>query len=65
MIVTPCPLCHLNMDIKQESAGKQLGRDIDLPVLHMPQMVALALGCTEKEIGLKHHVSKADHIYPA
>lgn len=63
MIVTPCPLCHLNMDIKQESAGKQLGRDIDLPILHMPQMVALALGCTEKEIGLKHHVSKADHIY--
>ncbi len=65
MMVTPCPLCHLNMDIKQESAGKQLGRDIELPVLHMPQMVALALGCTEKEIGLKHHVSKADHIYPA
>jgi len=62
MMVTPCPLCHLNMDIKQESAGKQLGRDIDLPVLHMPQMVALALGCSEEEIGLKYHVSKAKHI---
>jgi succinate dehydrogenase / fumarate reductase cytochrome b subunit len=62
IVVTPCPLCHLNMDIKQESAGKLLGRDIDIPVLHMPQMVALALGCTPKEIGLKHHITKAKQL---
>jgi succinate dehydrogenase / fumarate reductase cytochrome b subunit len=59
MMVTPCPLCQLNMDLKQHSAGKQLGRDIKLPVLHMPQMVALALGCDEKAIGLKYNVTKA------
>jgi succinate dehydrogenase / fumarate reductase cytochrome b subunit len=64
MVVTPCPLCHLNMDIKQSSAGKEMGRDIDVPVLHMQQMVALALGCSAKEIGLKYHVSKADHLNP-
>jgi len=63
MIVTPCPLCQLNMDLKQDSAGKQLGRDIKLPVLHMPQMVALALGCTPEEIGLKFNVTKATKIY--
>ena len=63
MMVTPCPLCHLNMDIKQDTAGKELGRDIKLPVLHMPQMVALALGCTEKEIGLNYHVSKAKQVF--
>ncbi|MEJ2498153.1 MAG: heterodisulfide reductase subunit B, partial [Sulfurovaceae bacterium] len=62
IVVTPCPLCHLNMDIKQESAGKLLGRDIDIPVLHMPQMVALALGCTPKEIGLKYHITKAKQL---
>jgi len=59
MMVTPCPLCQLNMDLKQDSAGKQLGRDIELPVLHMPQMIALALGCTPEEIGLKYNVTKA------
>ena len=62
MIVTPCPLCQLNMDLKQHSAGKQLGRDIHLPVLHMPQMIALALGCDEKSIGLKFNVTKATHL---
>ncbi len=62
LIVTPCPLCQLNMDLKQDSAGKQLGRDIELPVLHMPQMVALALGCTPEEIGLKFNVTKATQL---
>ncbi len=62
MIVTPCPLCQINMDVKQHSAGKHMGRDIELPVLHMPQMVALALGCTDQEIGLKFNVTKATHL---
>jgi succinate dehydrogenase / fumarate reductase cytochrome b subunit len=62
MLVTPCPLCHLKMDTYQDDIGKVIGRDIELPVLHMPQMVALALGCTPKEIGLNFHVQKAEHI---
>ncbi len=63
MMVTPCPLCHLKMDTYQDSVGKVIGRDIALPVLHMPQMVALALGCTEEEIGLKFHVQQAKQIF--
>lgn len=62
MMVTPCPLCHLKMDTYQDSVGKIMGREIALPVLHMPQMVALALGCTETEIGLNFHVQKAKQI---
>jgi len=62
VMVTPCPLCQLNMDLKQDSAGKQLGREIELPVLHLPQMIALALGCTIEEIGLKRNVTKATHL---
>jgi len=65
IMVTPCPLCHLKMDTYQDSIGKVMGRDVELPVLHMPQMVALALGCTEKEIGLKFHVQKATQLYTA
>ncbi|MFA7026978.1 MAG: CoB--CoM heterodisulfide reductase iron-sulfur subunit B family protein [Sulfurovum sp.] len=63
MMVTPCPLCHLKMDTYQDSVGKVMGRDIEIPVLHMPQMVALALGASEEEIGLKFHVQKAKDIY--
>jgi len=63
LMVTPCPLCQLNMDLKQDSAGRQMGRDIEIPVLHMPQMVALALGCSAEEIGLKYNVTKATDLF--
>jgi len=62
MMVTPCPLCHLKMDTYQDSIGSVMGRDVELPILHMPQMVALALGCTEKEIGLNYHVATTKGI---
>ena len=61
-MVTPCPLCHLKLDIQQPAAGKQVGREINLPVLHMPQMVGLALGCTSEELGLKKHVTKVNFL---
>ena len=61
-MVTPCPLCHLKLDIQQPAASKAMGRDLKIPILHMPQMVGLALGCTPAELGLKHHVAKVNFI---
>lgn len=56
MVVTPCPLCHLSMDVQQKNAAKAVGREIDLPVLHLPQMIGLAIGIDPKELGIKHHI---------
>jgi succinate dehydrogenase / fumarate reductase cytochrome b subunit len=61
-MVTPCPLCHLKLDVQHHNASKAIGRDVKLPVLHMPQMVGLALGCTPAELGLHHHVTKVDFV---
>jgi len=61
-MVTPCPLCHLKLDVQHHAASKAIGRDVKLPVLHMPQMVGLALGCTPTELGLNHHVTKVDFV---
>jgi succinate dehydrogenase / fumarate reductase cytochrome b subunit len=57
-VVTPCPLCHLNLDLQQPLAEKTVGRDIGMPVLHLPQLVGLALGLSPKELGLQRHVVK-------
>jgi succinate dehydrogenase / fumarate reductase cytochrome b subunit len=56
MMVTPCPLCHLKLDTQTHHASEAIGREIELPVLHMQQMIGLALGCTSEELGLKHHL---------
>lgn len=56
MIVTPCPLCHLNFDVQQKNAAKAMGQELDMPILHLPQMVGLALGIKPDRLGLKHHM---------
>ncbi|MCH8089426.1 MAG: CoB--CoM heterodisulfide reductase iron-sulfur subunit B family protein [Chloroflexi bacterium] len=55
-IVTPCPLCHLELDGNQPRAAAQKGRKIDLPILHLPQLVGLALGFTPKEMQMQRHI---------
>ncbi|QOY55800.1 CoB--CoM heterodisulfide reductase iron-sulfur subunit B family protein [Candidatus Sulfurimonas marisnigri] len=61
-MVTPCPLCHLKLDTQADHASKAIGRDVELPVLHMQQMVGLALGCSTEELGLKHHIAEVNFI---
>ena len=55
-MVTPCPLCHLNLDGFQPKASAQSGIRIHMPILHLPQMVGLALGFSPKEMGLERHI---------
>ncbi|MBD6616254.1 heterodisulfide reductase [Komarekiella sp. 'clone 1'] len=55
-IVTPCPLCHLNLDSRQPEVEKVIGRKLGLPVLHLPQLIALALGVSPEELGLARHI---------
>jgi succinate dehydrogenase / fumarate reductase cytochrome b subunit len=57
-LVTPCPLCHLNLDLQQPLAEKYGGRELGLPVLHLPQLIGLALGLEPDELGLARHVVK-------
>ena len=61
-LVTPCPLCHLNLDLQQPLAEKVVGRPLDMPVLHLPQLVGLALGLSPKELGLQRHVVKPTSV---
>jgi len=61
-LVTPCPLCHLNLDLQQPDAAKYVERDLDIPVLHLPQLLGLALGLEPKELGMDKHVVKTRDV---
>jgi succinate dehydrogenase / fumarate reductase cytochrome b subunit len=58
VMVTPCPLCHLRMDVQQHNISKAIGRDVNMPVLHLPQMVGIALGIDPEDLGLQHNVTQ-------
>ena len=55
-MVTPCPLCHLNLDGFQPQASSMSKRPIDLPILHLPQMLGMALGVDPKAMRLNKHM---------
>lgn len=60
VMVTPCPLCHLNLDGQQEEAARALGVPLGVPILHMPQLIGLAFGFTPKQLGMSHHLVRPD-----
>ncbi len=64
-MVTPCPLCHMSLDIYQERAGRKVNAKLDLPVLHLPQMLGLAMGVPAADLGMQHHLVPADSIVRA
>jgi succinate dehydrogenase / fumarate reductase cytochrome b subunit len=61
-MVTPCPLCHMSLDIYQERAGRAVRTNLNLPILHLPQLLGLALGVPAKDLGLSRHLVPVDSI---
>ena len=60
-MVTPCPLCHLNLDGYQAKARRQNKRGkADLPILHLPQLIGMAMGLDPKELGINKHLVSTD-----
>lgn len=58
-LVTPCPLCQMQLDAYQPDAQQKCKDDITMPVLHLPQLIGLALGMTPEELGIQRHVVDA------
>lgn len=56
IMATSCPLCHINLDMYQGRAEKVAGQRIDLPVLHLPQLVGLAIGIPPERLRVKRHL---------
>jgi succinate dehydrogenase / fumarate reductase, cytochrome b subunit len=61
-LVTPCPLCHLNLDMQQPEAAKVVNRDLGLAILHLPQLVGLALGADPEQLGMPKHIAATDWV---
>jgi heterodisulfide reductase subunit B2 len=51
-IATACPLCQLNLDMRQKDVETKYGRRYDLPVFYFTQLLGLAMGCSPREVSL-------------
>ena len=55
-IATPCPLCHLVLDTYQGKSSRAAREALGVPVLHLSQLVGLALGIDPDRLGVKRHL---------
>jgi heterodisulfide reductase subunit B len=52
-IATACPLCQLNLDLRQKDTEKASGEQFNLPVFYFTQLLGLAFGISRKDLGLR------------
>ena len=52
-IATACPLCQMNLDLRQKDTEKASGETFNLPVFYFTQLLGLAFGISRKDLGLR------------
>jgi len=61
--VVACPLCHSNLDMRQESMRKRFGDVKPMPVYYISELVAIACGANPSEVAVgKHFVPALDLV---
>lgn len=54
-LVTACPLCHFNLDLRQQRCNKILGTKFNLPVFYFTQLLGVAMGLNHRDLCLNTH----------
>ena len=54
-IITACPLCNLNLDMREEEVNMAMSTAYNLPIYQFTQILAIAMGASAKEIGINMH----------
>lgn len=52
-IITPCPLCQINLDAYQSKVEKKYHMSFSLPILFHSQLIGLAIGAPIDKLGLE------------
>ena len=58
-IVTACPLCMMNLDMRQKSAEKGSGEIFNLPVYYVTELLAIACGDSPERVKVNKHFVEA------
>jgi heterodisulfide reductase subunit B len=64
-IVVACPLCHANLDMRQEQINEQFGEDYHIPILYFTQLMGLAFGIEPHKLGIDKHLVSASPLLKA
>ncbi len=54
-LVVACPMCHVNLDMKQADIERQFGVRHEMAVYYLSDMIGMALGLSESDLGVDRH----------
>jgi heterodisulfide reductase subunit B2 len=57
-----CPMCQVNLDLRQLDIKKETGRDYRMPVVYITQLIGLALGISGDDLGLSKLMVPASKV---
>jgi len=61
-VAAACPLCQINLDMRQKDIEAETGRKIGLPVFYFTQLLGMAFGLDAKQLALRALVVDPDPV---
>jgi heterodisulfide reductase subunit B len=61
-IAVSCPMCQVNLDLRQQDIKKQTGRDYQMPIVYITQLLGLGLGISPAKLGFNKLMVSPSHV---
>jgi heterodisulfide reductase subunit B len=61
-IATSCPMCQSNLDLRQQDIKKQIGKNYEMPIVYITQLLGLSLGIGSDKLGFKKLMVPASRV---
>ncbi len=63
IIAVACPLCQMNLDLRQKQAEKKGNEKFNLPILYFTQLMGIAFDLKDEDIQLDKLIVNSERIY--
>lgn len=61
-IAVSCPMCQVNLDLRQQDIKKQTGKNYQMPVVYITQLLGLGLGISPAKLGFNKLMVSASGV---
>lgn len=62
VLLVACPLCHVNLDMRQAEAERKFNVSYKMPVMYITQLLGLAMGASAADVGLSKLMVPAEPV---
>ncbi len=62
ILVTPCPLCQINLDAYQHRVNKKYKLNVNIPILYFTQLIGLAIGVPKERLGIGDEIVSSARV---